>query len=73
MAKILVVDDEVEIRELLRDALAMKGYEVTTVPDEEQVFMQELKQMPVSGGMMVDDPQTKKEKKFLLLENMKKN
>lgn len=36
MAKILVVDDEVRVRELVRDALSMKGYEVTTVPGAEQ-------------------------------------
>jgi len=32
MAKILVVDDEVGIREVVRGALSLKGYEVTTVP-----------------------------------------
>lgn len=38
MAKILVVDDEMQIRELLRDALGMKGYEVTTVPSADQAL-----------------------------------
>jgi len=36
MAKILVVDDEVRIRELLRKSLDMAGYEVVTVPTAEQ-------------------------------------
>ena len=36
MAKILVVDDEVRIRELLRKALDREGYEVITVPTAEQ-------------------------------------
>ena len=36
MAKILVVDDEVGIRELLRDALVMKGYEVHQAANGEE-------------------------------------
>ena len=36
MAKVLVVDDEVQIRELLRDVLFKEGYEVTTVPSAGQ-------------------------------------
>lgn len=36
MAKILVVDDEVEVRELVHDALSMKGHEVIPVPDAGQ-------------------------------------
>jgi DNA-binding response OmpR family regulator len=36
MAKILVVDDESQIRELLRAALTGKGYEVFTAPDAPQ-------------------------------------
>lgn len=36
IAKILVVDDEVGVRELLRDTLSMKGYDVTTVPSARQ-------------------------------------
>ncbi|MBN2121240.1 MAG: response regulator [Candidatus Omnitrophica bacterium] len=36
MAKILIVDDEVRIRELLRKALSRAGYEVVSVPTAEQ-------------------------------------
>jgi len=36
MAKILIVDDEIQIRELLRKALARAGYEVLSVPTAEQ-------------------------------------
>ena len=38
MAKILVVDDEVQVRELVCDALGMKGHEVATVPSAEQAL-----------------------------------
>ena len=38
MAQILVVDDELEIRELLRKALGMKGYKVATVPSARQAL-----------------------------------
>ncbi|MBU1125596.1 MAG: response regulator [Candidatus Omnitrophica bacterium] len=38
MGKILVVDDEVNLRELLRGTLKMKGFEVITVPTAEQAF-----------------------------------
>lgn len=38
MAKILVVDDEMQVRELLRDALSMKGYSVITVPTAPQAL-----------------------------------
>ena len=36
MARILIVDDEARIRELLREALSKVGYEVVTVPTAEQ-------------------------------------
>lgn len=36
MAKILIVDDEARIRELLRKALAQAGYDVVSVPSAEQ-------------------------------------
>lgn len=36
MPKILVIDDEVRVRELLRTALSAKGYEAVTVPLPEQ-------------------------------------
>lgn len=36
MAKILIVDDEVRIRELLRKVLTREGYEVVSVPTAEQ-------------------------------------
>jgi len=36
MAKILIVDDEVRIRELLRTALAREGHDVVSVPTAEQ-------------------------------------
>jgi DNA-binding NtrC family response regulator len=36
MAKILIVDDEVRIRELLRKALGREGFEVVSVPSAEQ-------------------------------------
>jgi DNA-binding NtrC family response regulator len=36
MAKILIVDDEARIRELLRKALTREGYEVVSVPTAEQ-------------------------------------
>lgn len=38
MAKILVVDDEVRVRELLDKALAKKKYQVVTVPSAEQAL-----------------------------------
>ena len=38
MAKILVVDDDVQIRELLRKALTGEGYEVVTVPSLAQAL-----------------------------------
>ena len=38
MSKILVVDDESQIRRLLYEALNMKGYEVATVPDADQAL-----------------------------------
>lgn len=38
MAKILVVDDEVSLRELVRTALSMEGHEVTTVPSADQAL-----------------------------------
>jgi CheY-like chemotaxis protein len=38
MQKILVVDDEVNIREVLGDILKMKGYDVVTVPTAEQAL-----------------------------------
>jgi two-component system response regulator (stage 0 sporulation protein F) len=36
VAKILIIDDEVHIRELLRKALGREGYEVVSVPTAEQ-------------------------------------
>ena len=44
MSKILVVDDEVGIREVLRDALNKDGHEVTTVPSADQAYATLLKQ-----------------------------
>jgi len=38
MPKILVVDDEVGIREVVRDALIKDGHEVTTVPSADQAY-----------------------------------
>jgi len=38
MTKILVLDDEVKIRELVREALSVQGYEVTTVPTSDQAM-----------------------------------
>jgi DNA-binding NtrC family response regulator len=38
MEKILVVDDEVNIRELLRKALEKRGYQAVTVPSAEQAL-----------------------------------
>jgi len=38
MQRILVVDDELEMRELLREALGAKGYRVTTVPSAAQAL-----------------------------------
>ena len=38
MAKILIVDDETGVRELLHDALTKKRYEVVTVPSYEQAL-----------------------------------
>ena len=38
MSKILIVDDEVGIREKLREALVKGGYEVTTVPSADQAL-----------------------------------
>jgi len=38
MTKILVLDDEVKIRELVREALSAQGYDVTTVPTPDQAI-----------------------------------
>jgi len=38
MTKILVLDDEVKIRELVREALSAQGYDVTTVPTPDQAM-----------------------------------
>ena len=38
MPKILIVDDEVNIRELLRKALGKEGYEVVSVPSAAQAL-----------------------------------
>ncbi|MFC1576922.1 response regulator [Candidatus Omnitrophota bacterium] len=38
MAKILVADDEVQIRELLQAALSMRGFEVVTAPTTDQAL-----------------------------------
>jgi len=38
MTKIMVVDDEIGIRELLRSTLSIKGYEVVTVPTARQAL-----------------------------------
>jgi CheY-like chemotaxis protein len=38
MVNILVVDDELDMRELLRKALVAKGYEVTTIPSARQAL-----------------------------------
>ena len=38
MPKILVVDDEVNLRELVRSALAKHGYEAKTVPSADQAL-----------------------------------
>jgi len=38
MARVLVVDDEVRVRELLRKALEKNGYESVTVPDAQQAL-----------------------------------
>ncbi|MFC1807093.1 response regulator [Candidatus Omnitrophota bacterium] len=38
MANILIVDDEVQVRELLYNALKMQGYRVTTLPSAEQAL-----------------------------------
>ncbi|MCK5259842.1 MAG: response regulator [Candidatus Omnitrophica bacterium] len=36
MVKILVLDDEIKIRDLVHEALSLEGYEVTTVPTSDQ-------------------------------------
>jgi len=38
MTKILVLDDEVKIRELVQEALSAQGYDVTTVPTPDQAM-----------------------------------
>jgi len=44
MSKILVIDDEMGIREVVREALSKEGHEVSTVPSAEQAFATLLKQ-----------------------------
>jgi len=44
MSKILVVDDEMGIREAVREALTKEGHEVATVPSAEQAYATLLKQ-----------------------------
>lgn len=45
MKKILVVDDEVQIRELMKKVLSAEGYQATTVPSAEQALGVLLKEM----------------------------
>ena len=44
MSRILVVDDEMGIREAVREALSKEGHEVSTVPSAEQAYATLLKQ-----------------------------
>jgi len=44
MSKILVVDDEIGIREVVKEALSKEGHEVATVPSAEQAYATLLKQ-----------------------------
>jgi len=44
MSKILVIDDEIGIREVVKEALSKEGHEVTTVPSAEQAYAILLKQ-----------------------------
>ena len=39
---------------------------------QEQKFFHGLKQYPLPGGMIIDNPKTRKEKKYLILQNHKK-
>ena len=57
MSKILVVDDEVGIREVVRDALNKDGHEVTTVPSADQAYATLLKQPfdPVITDLQIAD------------------
>ena len=62
MSKILVIDDEVGIREALKDVLAKQGHEVTTVPSADQAYATMLKQpfalvlsdLNISGASGID-------------------
>ena len=44
MSKILVIDDEIGIREVVKEALMKEGHEVSTVPSAEQAYATLLKQ-----------------------------
>jgi len=44
MSKILVIDDEIGIREVVKEALTKEGHEVATVPSAEQAYATLLKQ-----------------------------
>ena len=70
MAKILVVDDEVRIRDFLRVALTRSGYQVTTVPSASQALSEVASQI---FDLILLDIQMPGESGVSLLEKVRKS
>ncbi len=56
MKRILVVDDEPQVREVLEDFLTFKGYDVILAPDGESGYERFLETMPDAAVVDVEMP-----------------
>ena len=65
---ILVIDDEADIRELLREVLTLKGYRVSTAADPEQA-KKTVKEDPPQ--LIIMDFQIEQGDGFVLIEDLK--
>jgi DNA-binding NtrC family response regulator len=66
--QILVIDDEADIRELLREALTIKGYRVSTAADPEQARNMVKEDPP---QLIIMDFQIEQGDGFVLIEDLK--
>jgi DNA-binding NtrC family response regulator len=66
---ILVIDDEADIRELLREVLTLKGYRVSTAADPEQA-KKTVKEDPPQ--LIIMDFQIEQGDGFVLIEDLKR-
>ena len=66
---ILVIDDEADIRELLREVLTIKGYCVSTAADAEQA-RKTVKEAP--PRLIIMDFQIEQEDGFVLIDDLKR-